>query len=294
MFIRKSMLLAAVSALAIAACDNSKNETKTEPNPGTTTTPPATQPVTNTNATVNTPTATPTPPAAVDPIAAATNAANVKQYPSETKLPAPLPAKLISTTAAVRISPQGGEQIQVVKHGMDVNVVAQDKDYYLVLYPDPKEASKQMAGWVYKDALDLSGGALGAKGEKGEQGTAGSAANAKTGATTKPAGALGASAKLTCKTGEAHILTDRDFCATSCKDDKDCAKLGGVCDGDGKVVAASGATTNSRYCVGMTAAGESMPNMGSTGNTASPATTANTPSSPKTPTSPNTNAPSKP
>src|SRR5438270_8970800 len=114
MLIRKSMLLAAVSALAIAACDNSKTETKTEPNPGATTTPPAAQPVTNTNATVNTPTAT-TPPVAVDPIASATNAANVKQYPSETKLPAPLPAKLISTSAAVRISPQGGELIQVVK-----------------------------------------------------------------------------------------------------------------------------------------------------------------------------------
>jgi hypothetical protein len=243
MLIRKSMMLVALGALAVAACDNPKNDTtKTEPNPGITTTPAAPQqPVTNTNATLNAPTANnPTAPATnINPIANASNASDVKTFPDQLKVMT-APTRIITTAATVRTAPQASDQVEVAKQGLQVTPVAKERDYFLVLFSDPSDSAKQKAGWVYKDALES---------EHSSPLTA--PANAKT----------GASAKLTCRAGEAKLATDHEFCGTQCKDDSDCKKVFGVCDGDGKVTSVSGQLTPAHYCVTNSVPGTSEPTM---------------------------------
>src|SRR5436305_584375 len=121
--ITTTVATAAVSLAALAACDNDKTQ-RTEPNPGATQTPPAVATNnTTTGATVNaTATAVTNPTPAEAPavttmdFAKAQNASDVKRLPDETKL-APTPAKLVSTSATVRKSPQGGESVTVVNNG---------------------------------------------------------------------------------------------------------------------------------------------------------------------------------
>lgn len=254
MLIRKSMMLFACAAVAVAACENKSDTSKTETNPGATTTPPE-QPVTITNAPVNTPAPAATAPA--NPIASASNATEVTQFPEETKI-TPVEAKVTTIAATIRPAPQSSDKVQVVKQGLGVTEVAKDKDYVLVLFNDPSDTSKQKAGWIHKDSLenyafeqDLSGKS---DKDKAALGTPAPAA----------AKAAPAAAKLTCNNGEARLETDHAFCARTCKDDGDCKKLNGVCDGNGKVVDVSGKLQSSHYCVTDSAPGATT---GSTTNT---------------------------
>jgi hypothetical protein len=237
MAIRSSMMLVVTAALAAVACESPKTETKTEPNPAVA--PPAQQqqqqqPVTNTNAQVNSPTTTPAAPNPTNPIASAANESEVKQFAEQVKIPA-TQSMIVVTQANIRPAPQSTDKVEVGKQGLSVTELAKNKDYFLVLYNDPQDPAKQKAGWIYRDAL----------GDK----------NAKEAAQTpKP---TAQTPKLTCEAGQFHMQTDRDFCAAQCKADSDCKKLSGVCDGEAKIIGASGAATPAHYCVTATPASPS-------------------------------------
>ncbi|HEY2516713.1 MAG TPA: hypothetical protein VGI39_37845, partial [Polyangiaceae bacterium] len=195
MLTRKTIMVAlGVISAGAAACQNNT--------PGTSSTSQSTQApatannpssaVTNTNAAV---------PA--DPLAQAENKDQVKQYPDEYHFTPSRSAKMITGfSTQVRSSPSG-DAITTVETVDNVTEVARDAkgNYYLVLYPDPKDSSKQLAGWVYRSSLE----------------------NTAWSQTTPPTGkalAATAGAKLACERGQNHLRTDRDFCAKTCKDDK--------------------------------------------------------------------------
>jgi len=268
MLFRKSMMLLAFAALGAVACEDNKTGTKTEPNPAT----PPEQPVTITNAPVTPPAATQVA-APVNPIANATNASEVTQFPDQTKV-APVQAKITIATATVRPAPQSTDKVQVVKQGLEVTELAKDKDYYLVLFNDSSDSAKQKAGWIHKDALESYALGTPDKNDKNAPQTGPSAAK------TAPA-----ATKLTCNAGEVRIQTDHDFCGHQCKDDSDCKKQSGVCDGAGKMVSLAGQLTPARYCVM-----NSVP--GSTGMSDTPSTNTNTPGTNANTPSTNTKAPS--
>jgi hypothetical protein len=228
MHIQSSFFALAFGALAIVACDNPKQETRTEPNPAAPQIPPApAQTVTNTNGVVPAP----------DPIANATNFNQVRQFADQTKL-TPTAATVLTTAATVRTAPLVSDQVQVVKDGQAVTEVAHDKDYYLVLYTDPNDSTKQKAGWIFKDSLEPMAHSERAA-QEGAKGMAAEHGN-----------------KLTCAAGEIKVRTDREICATSCKADSDCSKVNGFCDGAAKSLAANGTTAETHYCVTDLIAGE--------------------------------------
>jgi len=237
-------VLVACAALGLVACENKSDAPAT-------TTPPAEKPVTITNAPV-----VPKEPVAVvapvNPIANASNASEVTQFPDQQKV-APSTAKILSVAATVRPAPQSSDQVQVVKQGLEVTEVAADKDYFLVLFNDPNDATKQKAGWVHKDAVqNYAFEASNKTGDKtAKEPTAGPSA-----AKTAPA-----AAKLTCNTGEVRLQTDKEFCGHQCKEDADCKKLSGVCDGSGKMVNVSGQLTPAHYCVTTSVPGSTTPTM---------------------------------
>jgi len=264
MFVRNSLVLVACAALGLVACEN-KTDTRTEPNPGATTTPPAEKPVTITNAPVapKEPAVAPVP---VNPIANASNASEVTQFPEQQKV-APSQAKIVTVAATVRPAPQSSDQVQVVKQGLEVTEVASDKDYFLVLFNDPTDTTKQKAGWVHKDAVQNYA-------FERQDKTANEAKAGPSAAKTAPA-----AAKLTCNAGEVRLQTDKEFCAHQCKEDSDCKKLNGVCDGSGKMVSLSGQLTPAHYCVTSSAPGATQtgtstgtPNTASPSNAAKPST----------------------
>jgi glucose/arabinose dehydrogenase len=171
-----------------------------------------------------------------DPLANVENRANVKTYPDETTFTPPRPAQLITGFGSeVRESPMG-DTLATVETTEQVNEVARDKkgDYYLILYPDPANPSKKLAGWVYKDALENTSWAA--------SGTSGAAA-------TTPA-----TTKLDCakaSPGQAHMRTDHDFCAKPCTSDSACdTKAGQRCDGHAfDVNDKTNKVTSAKYCV---------------------------------------------
>jgi len=224
-----------VSAVCAVACED--NSARSTPNSNTApatptaqTTPPAANPanpanteVTNTNATVT-----------ADPLLAAENKDSVKQYPDEIRFTPPRAAKMITGfSTAVRSEPSG-ESISTVESTANITEVARDPrgNYYLVLYPDPSHADKQLAGWVNRDAVENVAWS-----------------------TSVPAEGKGLAptmaAKLDCTKGQAHVRTDRDFCAKTCKDDKGCDKdKSEICDGLAfEVHEKSGKLSNTRYCI---------------------------------------------
>lgn len=229
MLVRKPMMLLATGAIALGAmaCEN-KDTTKTPPE----------QPVTITNAPVTPPAqVTPVAVTPVNPIANATNATEVTQFPDQTKV-APSQAKITTATATVRPAPQSTDKVQVVKMGLEVTELAKDKDYYLVLFNDSSDATKQKAGWIHKDSLESYAFGTPDKGDKNVPQTGPAAAK------TAPA-----ASKLTCNAGEVRLQTDHEFCGQQCKEDSDCKKGSGVCDGAGKMVSLAGQLTPAHYCV---------------------------------------------
>jgi hypothetical protein len=277
MLIRKSMMLFACAALSVAACENKSDTSKQEPNPGATTTPPD-QPVTITNAPVTPPAAA--PPA--NPIAKASNATEVTQFPEQMKL-SPTQATIMSTAATVRPAPQSSDKVQVVKQGLAVTEVAKDKDYVLVLFNDPNDTSKEKAGWIHKDSLENYAFEQNLKNDK--------AANNPSPITGQAAKVAPAASKLTCNKGEARLETDHAFCALTCKDDGDCKKLNGVCDGNGKMVDISGKLQAARYCVTDNTPGATTGSSNGAGNSTSSPSMQNNPSAqgnPSNPSSPST------
>lgn len=133
-------------ALVLVACDaNHSSSATATPEPNVTAAPPGT--VTNTGATVQ---------GATDPLANVVNKDLVKEPADESRV---TPAKVIEVasgfTIPVRSAPHGGA-IDSLAPSAIVTEIARDPqgDYYLVVYRDRDDASKQFAGWVFKDAVE--------------------------------------------------------------------------------------------------------------------------------------------
>jgi Cys-rich repeat protein len=52
----------------------------------------------------------------------------------------------------VRKKPQG-DQVAALAKGTSVTKIAEHQGFYLITFADPKDATKQLEGWVYKDAF---------------------------------------------------------------------------------------------------------------------------------------------
>jgi hypothetical protein len=217
----KVIILSAVAgALALAACQNggaSGSSTTANPTPAPNAAAP--NPPVNPNltgATIN-----------VDPIINAANRDRIQQSPDDVRLNPPKEAKLITGFAAqVREAPSG-DVLSMAETEANVTEVARDRagTHYLVLYPDPKDARRQLAGWVNKDALENTEWSSTARVNAAEN-------------------------KMTCPTGESHVRTTTDFCAKTCRTDHDCDKASGlICDGLAFEVAKDGKLSNASYCV---------------------------------------------
>ena len=214
------LLLAGVTMLAVSACEHTTPATSS----GAQTTEPST--ATNTNAVV---------PA--DPLASVENRDKLKTYADEIRFPQPRTAQLITGFASeVRESPMG-ESIATIRTTIPVRELARDKtgNYFLVTYPDPANPSKNLAGWVYKDALENTDWAAGANG-------------AASGAPSTPPTKLDCSKS---KLGAEHLRTDHDFCGQPCTDDTTCDKSAGQrCDGHAfDVNEKTNTMTSVKYCI---------------------------------------------
>jgi hypothetical protein len=238
---RMTLLMAAAVTLGAVACDKSSvdnGSSNTSPNRDTPTAGASEAPTDMATITgANVPS---------DPLANVENKANVKEYPDETKIRPPKEAQLITGFAVqVRESPRG-DVIASTETSELVREVARDPrgDYYLVVFPDPRNHGEELAGWVYKDALENDSWA-----DDANFGTGGSA-NAKTENAKS-------TVKLTCARGQSHVRTSIDFCAKVCKDDRECdKKTSEICDGLGFAVhERTGKLANANYCVSSTAPG---------------------------------------
>jgi hypothetical protein len=205
MLTRGSTILIA-SAFALGACD----KTGTDDKPSS-----EARPVTNTNATLNAPsrgagTAT--------LLSAVANASTVQRFADESPM-TPTPSSVVPTTTA-RTMPLGSQPVAVFDKSSDATVLAKRGDYYLVMFPDPKEGARQLAGWIYKDGIGT--------------GTLPALSN------PPPA--------FACTAGDVHVLSSGQ-CAHACTHDADCAWVGGVCDGNGPVATGSHSVGRAQYCV---------------------------------------------
>ncbi len=78
------------------------------------------------------------------------NAADVTHFPDEKKIDEK--ATLEWSSSKVRKKPQGDVVVSLPK-GTSVTKVAERQGFFLITFADPKDSSKQLEGWVYKDAF---------------------------------------------------------------------------------------------------------------------------------------------
>ena len=79
-----------------------------------------------------------------------TNAADVTRFPDEKKLDEK--ATLEWSSSKVRKKPQG-DQVAALPKGTSVTKIAEHQGFFLITFADPKDSTKQLEGWVYKDAF---------------------------------------------------------------------------------------------------------------------------------------------
>ncbi len=139
----------------------------------------------------------------------ADNEDDIARFPDETKLDN-VAASLLRP-GSVREAPVTGAVVTTLAKGASVTQLAQRDKYFLVVFPDPKNASKKTMGWLHQDAFSavlsvLDGGVK----------------------------------ALTCKAPEIALWSDGPFCGRACTKDTDCA-TGQACKGsasklkDGKI-----------------------------------------------------------
>lgn len=163
MFSRSTYLVLACAALVVPGCQNEKRGMN-RPDYGAT--------VSDTPSTHDIPTIEPSPSEAVtnappqqrvDPLLSVENRDAIQSPPNTQWLPGPVPARLIAGSATVvRSAPNGATLTTVhVTAGTNdaVSEIAKDPsgESVLVIYADPNDASKNVAGWVSTDAVDGAG-----------------------------------------------------------------------------------------------------------------------------------------
>jgi len=145
------------------------------------------------------------------------------------------PGKLVRLaegfTVTARQAPRG-EPLATIPAADVVLEVSLDArgDYVLVLFPDPMDSTKEMAGWVSMNAL------------------------ANTAWARESPTSPGSTSNATCVGDHARMRTDRDFCAKPCADDAQCERgAGEVCDGLAYAVHGPRMPlTPARYCTSLT------------------------------------------
>jgi hypothetical protein len=78
------------------------------------------------------------------------NAADITRFPDEKKMAEK--ATLEWSSSKIRKKPQGDIVVSLPKK-TGVTKLAEHQGFYLVAFADPKDATKQLEGWVYKDAF---------------------------------------------------------------------------------------------------------------------------------------------
>ena len=91
--------------------------------------------------------------APVDAGPMATNEADVTRYPDEAKLDRVTVTILAPRATLLKAAPKGAV-VATLKKGDGVQELAEHNGYFLVLAPDPKDATKKVMGWVAKFAFD--------------------------------------------------------------------------------------------------------------------------------------------
>lgn len=164
--------------------------------------------------------------AAAPPIVVqAKNVGDVARYPGETAVPDD-DAKLLQPSPA-RTSPKSGNVVATIPAGGEVMKVAEYQGSFLVTFPDPKDASSTLMGWIAKESFSAATRVI----VKTDGGVvdAGPAPIADAGAPKADAGA----AKVTCSIGfTAIVLTPgaAPVCKKKCIADANCpSKAAGAC-----------------------------------------------------------------
>jgi hypothetical protein len=83
----------------------------------------------------------------------AINAAEMTRYPDEK----PVDHAPITAEGGGNMRSQagpGGDLVMILKHGTEVEKLAEHGNYYLVLADDPKDSSKKLMGWITEAAFN--------------------------------------------------------------------------------------------------------------------------------------------
>ncbi len=91
--------------------------------------------------------------AVVDAGPETTNAAQITHYPDEAMVDRISATVKVTTTSALTAVPKG-TVIAALKKGDTVTQVSEHNGYFLVVFSDPKDATKKLQGWVVKFAFD--------------------------------------------------------------------------------------------------------------------------------------------
>jgi len=137
-----------------------------------------------------------TPPPAALP--AATNVDDIARFPDETKLENV--AATIQRFSNAREVPVSGKVVSALGKGTAVTQIAQRKEFFLVVFDNPKDATKKLMGWVPADSF--------------------------TAAPAVDAGVLA----IKCEAGQTALIGDTAFCGKVCASDLDCPN-GQACKG---------------------------------------------------------------
>jgi hypothetical protein len=96
-------------------------------------------------------------PPEAGPAAEAINASEMTRYPDEK----PVDHAPITAEAGGNMRTQagsGGDLVMILRHGTEVEKLAEHGGYYLVLADDAKDPSKKLMGWVAESAFNGGGG----------------------------------------------------------------------------------------------------------------------------------------
>jgi hypothetical protein len=140
-----------------------------------------------------------------DATALASNEQDVKRYPDEKKLEGKTAEKLFWSASNVRKSLEPkADVVATLAKGTLVEQLASRGNNFLVRFDDPKDKTKKLMGWLYKDAF--------------------------TGETTNPDGSV-TKPGIKCAAGLTHFSFEGDdYCAKRCTSDKQCTG-GETCSG---------------------------------------------------------------
>jgi hypothetical protein len=133
---------------------------------------------------------------------AAANEADIARFPDETKLDNV--AASIKRFTNVREQPVAGKVVASLNPGATVTEIAQRPNLFLIVFADPKDASKKLMGWVTADAF-------------------------------VPAAVVDAGKPIVCAAPEVLLQSDIQFCGRTCGTDAQCP-AGEACKGSAKVV----------------------------------------------------------